>query len=430
MDLRKIILGCVVSALLLAGIAGCGGSSSSSESESSGGESASGGSTESSGGGEPILIGVSAAKTGLYESYDLPAGRLMEMRFEQANEEGGVLGGREIKTKWIDTKSEKSLAGTYAKQLISEGAKMIVATCDFDYSFPAIAAANAESIPAMALCASSPKSANPALVGEMSGTMGPGSDAEGVAMAEWLHKEKPELKSAYILEDTAIQYSQATAEYFKAKWEELGGKICGEDSFVGSPTLDLSSQITRLRGAQSGCDLVYDSSFTPYSQQVLRAVRDGGIELPIAANAALSGTVVKEIAGPVSEVYALGFACVDTYCKGGSKKVAELNAMYTEKYGEPIPDAYAMPGWALGNVIVDALEKAGSDEATALAEALFKPGLSFEEASGNTQEFTEACHRPQPAYYSVEQVTKGEIKQVGEVTVKELPDIGDNNPCL
>ena len=97
--------------------------------------------------GGSILIGISAAKTGILAPYDLQAAQLFEMRIGQINKAGGVL-GKQIKVQWIDTKSDKPTAATNAEELISKGAVAIIATCDFDYSFPAINAAHSHKIPA------------------------------------------------------------------------------------------------------------------------------------------------------------------------------------------------------------------------------------------------------------------------------------------
>src|SRR5689334_23355133 len=90
-----------------------------------------------SGAGSPILIGISAAKTGALAPYDLQPGQAFQMRIDEINKAGGVL-GRKINVEWIDTKSDKGLAATNAQELIGKGAVVILATCDFDYSAPAI----------------------------------------------------------------------------------------------------------------------------------------------------------------------------------------------------------------------------------------------------------------------------------------------------
>ena len=106
--------------------------------------------------GDPILIGLSTAQTGILAPYDLQASQLFEMRIEQINDEGGVL-GRPLETQWIDTKSDQPQAATNAEELIGNGAVVIIATCDFDFSFPAIQAAGSAEVPGIALCASSPE---------------------------------------------------------------------------------------------------------------------------------------------------------------------------------------------------------------------------------------------------------------------------------
>src|SRR3954454_63332 len=217
-----------------------------------------------------ILIGISAAKTGGLAPYDLQAGQLFQMRINQIDKAGGVL-GKQIKVEWIDTKSDKPTAAANANELISKGAVAIIATCDFDFSFPAINAARGHKVPGIALCASSPKAATPAIVGPYGGSMGLGSDTEGSAMAEWMHAKKPAWKRVYVFKDNSLEYSKATADYFKARFLQLGGKVCGEDSFVGASNLDLSSQITRLRGAVKNCHAIFDGSWQPYGSQLIKA---------------------------------------------------------------------------------------------------------------------------------------------------------------
>jgi branched-chain amino acid transport system substrate-binding protein len=350
------------------------------------------------------------------------------MRIEQINDAGGVL-GRPITTEWIDTKSDKALAATNAEELIDKGAVVIVATCDFDFSFPAINAARGRDVPGIALCASSPKVATPDIVGPLGGSMGLGSDAEGVAMAEWLRQNKPEIESMYVFRDESLEYSKATADYFKAKWLELGGTVCGEDTFVGGPDLDLSSQVTRLRGAVDGCDGIYDGSWQPYGSQLIRAVRDAGVETPIFTNASVNGTLVTDVAGQVSNFWALGFACLPTYCEGTqTESVVQIADEFQAKYGEPLGNHYALPGYALADAIVAAIEAAGATDGPAIAGALFGGQVSID-YFGNPMKFTENCHRPQPAVYSVEEWQAGVNTQVGEAVVTSIPDIGDGSPC-
>jgi len=386
------------------------------------------GATAARSGSNEILIGISAAKTGILAPYDLQSGQLFQLRIDQINKAGGVL-GKKIRVQWIDTKSDKALAATNAEELIGNGAVAIIATCDFDFSFPAINAARGHKVPGIALCASSPKVATPAIVGPYGGSMGLGSDSEGVAGAEWFRKNKPNLKRAYIFKDTSLEYSKATADYFKARWKQLGGTVCGEDTFVGGPNLDLSSQVTRLRGKVNGCDVIYDGSWQPYGSQLIRAIRDAGVNMAILTNASVNGTLVKEVAGNVSNFYALGFACLPTYCTGTQTPLVRTIAQqFKAKYGQVLGNHYALPGYALANAIVGAIRRAGSTDGEKIAKALFGSGLVID-YFGSKMKFTSKCHRPQPATYSVELFTNGVDKQIGTQAVQSVPNIGDGSPC-
>jgi branched-chain amino acid transport system substrate-binding protein len=378
--------------------------------------------------GEPILIGLATAQTGILAPYDLQASQLFEMRIAQISEAGGVL-GRPIETQWIDTRSDQPQAATNADELVGNGAVTVITTCDFDFSFPATQAATAAGVPAFSLCASSPKAATPDIVGPLGGSMGLGSDSEGAAMAEWLIENRPELKRAYVFRDDSLEYSKATADYFKARWEQLGGEVCGEDTFVGGPDLDLSSQVTRLRGAVDGCDFVYDGSWQPYGSQLIRAIRDAGIDTWIVTNASVNGTLVNEVAGDVSNFLALGFACLPTYCEGAqSDLVVQIAEEFEAEYGEPLGNHYALPGYILADLVVAAIEMAGSTDGTAIAEALTSGQVAVD-FFGTPMAFTDVCHRPQPAAFSVEEFQNGVNTQIDTVVVQEIPDIGDGSPC-
>jgi len=375
-----------------------------------------------------ILIGISAAKTGILAPYDLQSGQLFQMRIAQIDKKGGVL-GKQIKTEWIDTKSDKPTAAANANELISKGAVAVIATCDFDFSFPAINAAAQKKVPGIALCASSPKVATPAIVSQYGGSMGLGSDTEGATMAEWMKAKKPQWKRVYVFKDNSLEYSKATADYFKARWTALGGKVCGEDSFVGGANLDLSSQMTRLRGKVSGCDAIFDGSWQPFGSQLIKSIRAAGIKTPITTNASVNGVLVKQVAGNVSNFYAEGFACLPTYCNGTqTPQVRTIAAQFKATYHTPLGNHYALPGYALADALVAAIKKAGSTDGTKVAAALYGGGVTVN-YFGTKMQFTKACHRPQPAAYSIEQWTNGKDKQIDHWKVKSVPNIGDGSPC-
>lgn len=407
-----------VAALLASlAMAACGGD----DDDESGGEAES---------GEPIVVGISAAKSGALEPYDRQGAQMLQMRLEEINKEGGVLGGRKFKVQWLDTESDRPRAGTNARQLIDEGADVIIATCDFDFAFPALQAAMESEVLGMALCASAPIVANPETVGETGGSMGQGADAEGVAMANFLAKEHPDMKSAYIFTDTFLQYNKETASYFKAQWKELGNEICGEDDFVGDESLNLAPHITRLRGVVDQCDVVYVGSIVPAGAQLVRAAREAGIDTTFATNVAVNGTTVGEVAGRVSGLYSMSHSCLPSYCDGARDEVVDIADKFEQRWGSAPVESYSIVPYDLGTAIAEAIDKAGSTDGKEVAGALFNQDLAFDTVvPPGRKQFAPECHRPQPAEFSIELWENGKARQVGTAPVDSIPDTGDPNTC-
>jgi branched-chain amino acid transport system substrate-binding protein len=380
--------------------------------------------------GEPIVVGISAAKSGALEPYDRQGAQMLQMRLEEINKAGGVLGGRKFEVKWLDTESDRPRAGTNARQLIDDGADVIIATCDFDFAFPALQAAMESEVLGLALCASAPIVANPETVGQTGGSMGQGADAEGVAMANFLKEEHPDMKSAYIFTDTFLQYNKETASYFKAQWEELGGDICGEDDFVGDESLNLAPHITRLRGVVDQCDVIYVGSIVPAGAQLVRAAREAGIDTTFATNVAVNGTTVREVAGRVSGLYSMSHTCLPSYCDGAREDVIDIADKFAKRWGSAPVESYSIVPYDLGTAIADAIDKAGSTEGTEVADALFNQDLVIDTVvPPGRKQFTPECHRPQPAEFSIELWDNGQARQVGTAPVDSIPDTGDPNTC-
>jgi branched-chain amino acid transport system substrate-binding protein len=414
----RSVLGCLLAAGLLVA-AGCGGGDGDDE------EAAPTGTEEAS--GEPILIGIAAAKTGGLAPYDLQPGQAFQMRIDEINEEGGVL-GRRLRVQWIDTKTDKALTANAAQELVDRGAVAIIGTCDFDFSAPAIFVARDRQVPGLSLCASSPKVATPAIVGDFGGSMGEGSDTEGVTAAEWIAQERPDWKRAFVFRDTSLEYSLATADYFVARWKELGGEVAGVVEFVGGDNPDVSSQVTRLRNVAGQVDFVYMGSWLPGGAVAIRQIRDAGIDLPIWGNNSIDGTLLTDVAGRVSNYFAMGSVCIPSYCEGAvSNEVQAFFDNFREKYGVALTNSYPTRGYDLASALVAAIEEAGSTEGEAIAEALFQRE-SIDTLAGPVR-FTSECHRPQPGTHVVVEYTDGKAKVLTTWTVKQIPDIGDGSAC-
>jgi branched-chain amino acid transport system substrate-binding protein len=377
----------------------------------------------------PILIGIAEAKTGALAPYDAQPAQALQLRVNEINKAGGVL-GRQLKLDAVDTKSDKTLAASVATQLLAKGAVAIITTCDFDYGSPAAFQAQTKGVPAISICASSPKNATPSIIGKYGFSMGTGSDTEGVAAAEWMVAKHPDWKRVYALKDTSLEYSKATTDYFSARFKALGGTIAGKDSFVGGTDADIGAQVSRIKAAAGSLDAIYIGSWNPAAATAIRQLRGAGVTLPIIGNQAADGTLTTQVAGKISDYYSTPMACIPSYCSGTGPNQAAVDkfaADFKAEFGQDLANSYPINGYDLGTVLKQAIEKAGSTDPSAIGTAMWTMGPV--KGINSTFHFTEQCHRPIGQARVINQWVKGKGQFDAQVAAKDIPDIGDSNPC-
>ena len=100
------------------------------------GSSSGGGDSTATGGSEgaslpkgPIKIGMAIAQSGFVAPYDEGPAKGAEMAVDEINAKGGVL-GHPLKLIYGDTKSERTQGTSTALELLSQGAQVMVVTCD------------------------------------------------------------------------------------------------------------------------------------------------------------------------------------------------------------------------------------------------------------------------------------------------------------
>jgi ABC-type branched-subunit amino acid transport system substrate-binding protein/tRNA A-37 threonylcarbamoyl transferase component Bud32 len=376
---------------------------------------------------DAIVIGMTAAKTGLGAGVDSPTAKAFMMRIDEINQAGGVLGKR-VDVTWLDSKSDLKTTARNADALVSRKAVAIVAPCDLQYGLPALNVARRRNVLGISICAAPPSAADPSVVGPYGGTMDKGADAEGAGMAEWLRQNRPQWKRAYVVRDGSGLWSAMEADYFAARWKQLGGTISGEDTFPGSASSDpdLTQQVLDLHAKVDKTDVIYDGPSGSVGATFIRQTRAAGIDLPIATNGSIDKSAIRDFAAGVSNVYLASSVCVPSYCRDAVGPYWQgIFESFYEKY-LPIDPATAY-SYDLATVLVEAIKRAKSTDSTKIAKALFS-GFTIQTLLGPVK-FTEKCHRPQPPSHIFELYTNGKAKALGLASTRNIPDIGDGNPC-
>ena len=186
---------CAAALALTMGMAACGSGSGSSADSTSADTN------------DPITVGFVVGKTGVLESYDVPAQTMAQLAIEDINAQGGI-DGRQIETVEADMKSKPELAGNAATQVISDGADMLLLPCDFDLGSPAALVAQEAGKIGVSLCAAS-TAFGPQGIGNLAYTMGLAGVTEGAAAAEWAYEDQ-KWTSTYVCSTTrSIRTSRA-----------------------------------------------------------------------------------------------------------------------------------------------------------------------------------------------------------------------------
>jgi branched-chain amino acid transport system substrate-binding protein len=249
-----------------------------------------------------LVIGVATAKSGFQAGFDQPAVTAAEIARDEFNKAGGIL-GQKIQFRYCDVKTDPAQSANCAVKLLSQGAKFLIVSCDYDIGGPASRIAERRNVISFSLCAGSPKWNS---IGPRSYSMTFGSPTEAYVDAQWAYQGKLKCRSAYLLVDTLIDYSKAIGDYVKKSFK---GRIVGEDTFKNGDT-SFTSQITRLQAASPKPQCIFLSSFPPGGVTLLRQIRAAGLDQPIISPTGMDGNYWIGAIPTLSNFYYSGFVSI------------------------------------------------------------------------------------------------------------------------
>lgn len=314
-----------------------------------------------------VTIGMAVAFSGWMEAYDGEATKMAQLWVDQMNAKGGLL-GKPIKVITADTKTDRVEGAKVGKQLVDQGADLLLVSADFDYGAPAGLQAQKAGIISTFLGASDPK-AGVVGVGPFSFTANNAGQLEGATMGDWGY-EKKGVRKGYVLLDETIEYNKSVCAGYEWIFPLKGGKIVGRDTFKGlDPTI--SSQITRLSNAirADGVDHIMLCSTNPGAASSLRQLRAAGINLPVFSATAMDGTYWLNSVPGLKDFYlpVQALTVDDT-----RPAVNELTKAFEAKFGKPPTTQYAYPIYAFLGLWADAVKKTGTTDAKAVVAELNK----------------------------------------------------------
>jgi branched-chain amino acid transport system substrate-binding protein len=324
---------------------------------------------------DEILIGGALCLTGIQAPLDEPGLKGAEVAVKALNDAGGLL-GKKVRFVNLDGKSDPVTVGNVTVQLISQGAKLIVAPCDFDFGGPASREAQKAGIVGISTCASSPLYSAWSL-GDKQFTLSMWNTTMGAAGAEYAVNERG-WKKGYVVTDQFIDYTKSLSRYFVAHFQALGGKVLLEDKYTQGDQ-DFSAQLARLKALPEKPDVLFISSYMPDLGTIIRTIREVGIDTPIIGgdsydDPGLFGALGEKFGNQVYFV---------THTWSGPDAGPEMQRflkLYAAHYGAPPDTAFVATGWDTVMLMAEAVKAAGTTDGAAVAKALV--GRDFDLLTG------------------------------------------------
>jgi branched-chain amino acid transport system substrate-binding protein len=340
---------------------------------------------------DDIVIGFAVAQSGPVAGYDDNGTKTAQVFIDDVNAKGGVL-GKKLRAVFADTKSDRAEGAKAGQEVVSQGADLVVGTCDYDFGAPALLQAQKAGKISVFLCAEDAK-AGVAGVGPFSFTAGVAAQLEGASLAEWGY-DKQGYRNAYVLLDDTVEYTKSACAGFDWMFPKKGGKIVDRDTFKNADA-SITSQVTRLCTAIAAgkVDAIVFCSYLPGGSSAIRQIRAAGIDLPILASSTFDGTYWLGAVPDLTNFYVPVQASV--YGDDQRPEVTALIERYKQKFKDGPVTEFAFPIYSFLQLWAQAVEKAGTvdaakgvavlnslrDEPSILGPRSFSPQLHIQDRS-------------------------------------------------
>jgi branched-chain amino acid transport system substrate-binding protein len=252
-----------------------------------------------------------------------------------------------------------------AAQLIQQGAKIAIVTCDVEYAAPATQEFINHGILTVSPCVTTDQMGPQRFgaKGRLAFTMGGTAQDEGSAEAEYAWARG--WRTAIVVKDNLLVYFRDVSDAFAKRFEELGGKIVDRQAFT-SFKKDIGPVISKVAGEQA--DVI--SFVTAFGElpQFVAGIRSAGNKTPIINSWGGDGTYWNPKSPQVTDYY------VDNYASSfGDDPNPAVNVLL-----KALLAAKQVPytaSFVLGASTIDALATAltrtgGSTQGAKLAQAL------------------------------------------------------------
>jgi branched-chain amino acid transport system substrate-binding protein len=303
------------------------------------------------GAGDKILIGHVGSMTGNEATFGDSTDKGIKLAVDEQNKKGGVK-GKQLTVKTLDDQGKPEEAAVAATRLVTQdGATVLLGEVASSRSLAMAPIADSNKVPMI-----SPTSTNPRVTKDGDKTrpyvfrvcfIDP---FQGTVMAKFA-RENLKITNVAVLRDVGNDYSVGLANFFAAKYKELGGKIVSDESYKAGDQ-DFKAQLTAIKNKKP--QAIYVPGYYTDVALISRQARELGIKVPLMGGDGWDSAKLYEIAKGALD----GSYFSNHYSDEDPSPVIQgFVKKYKDTYGS-VPDALAVLGYDAANVAINAMQTA------------------------------------------------------------------------
>jgi branched-chain amino acid transport system substrate-binding protein len=306
-----------------------------------------------------VVVGAAYDVTGAQAGLDRPSARGARLAVEQVNGNGGVL-GRPVDLVMVDGASEPPVAHERTAELLRQNPSTagVFGLSDTNMVLAAAPVAAADERVFLTSGATSPLL--PAQVPQWLFLACFGDNVQAAAAAEWIFTTRG-ARTASIAWSTSNDYTRLLQKYFTERFEQLGGRILSRVGYDPA-TVDAATL-----AALAPADVIFLAAQPEDAVAVTAMLRGAGITTPIVGGDAFD-TSAWTAHPSLGDVYFTTHAYLGA--DSSDARVLAFRALYLGAYPNAEPDAFTALGYDAAQLLLDAIERAGSDDPKDVRAAL------------------------------------------------------------
>jgi branched-chain amino acid transport system substrate-binding protein len=311
------------------------------------------------GGSKYVTVGAVGPVTGAAATFGISTKNGDQLAVDEWNAKGGVL-GKQIKEVFADDKGDPAEGATvYTKLIQQDKVCAIVGTVMSKVSLAGAPICQAAKIPMVATASTNPKVTE---VGDYIFRACFIDPFQGTVGANFAYNNLKARKAALIY-DLGNDYTKGLAEFFKAQFIKLGGKIVADEGHDTGIT-DFKAQLTRI--VQAKPDIIYNPDYYNDVALIAKQARELGFKGPLMGGDGWDSPDLVKIGGSAVE----GCYFTNHYSKDDTRPVVQdFVKRYQAKFNE-VPDALAVLAYDAMGLTLNAIKTAGSTKGPAIRDAL------------------------------------------------------------